>query len=248
MKNVGIIGRCFLKSLLHASHPERYHLLHPPVCRWYITEPTRSVQVLWCWYFFQASHHPPEAPRGSQRSYSHWETLGRCILALLPILSWYLHRTNWQATRIEDHKSSAPGRITSAVRERTCSTEAYHTINWDNLKILGREDREFPPSTSSKGGHLNKETLNTYWQSTGTKDWRSPQSIMSFSVIIWPKIIKGQRALLHNYIIGILLTRMCLHIEIYYVLNDCLNYSVATFESLCSSLQYDTKTFNWPRC
>ena len=42
--------------------------------------------------------------------------------------------------RIKEHKSSAPNRIPSVEH----STEAHHTIDWDIVKILDREDREFP--------------------------------------------------------------------------------------------------------
>ena len=62
----------------------------------------------------------------------------------------YIGQTGRQlGQRIQEHKSSAPSCIPSAVKEH--STEAHHTIDWDNVKILEREDREFPPPR--KGGH-----------------------------------------------------------------------------------------------
>ena len=44
--------------------------------------------------------------------------------------------------RIKEHKPSAPSRIPSAVIKH--STEAHHTVDWDNVKILDRKNREFP--------------------------------------------------------------------------------------------------------
>ena len=87
-----------------------------------------------------------------------WGYLSGCVyeLSCLQCSATYIAQTGRQlGQRIKEYKSSAPSRIPSAVKEH--STEARHTIDWDNVKILDREDREFPPP--SKGGHPNKKTL-----------------------------------------------------------------------------------------
>ena len=66
-----------------------------------------------------------------------------CELSCQQCSATYIGQTGRQlGQRIKEHKSSAPSRIPSAVKEH--SIEAHHTIDWDNIKILDREDREFP--------------------------------------------------------------------------------------------------------
>ena len=44
--------------------------------------------------------------------------------------------------RLKEHKSKAPSRKPSAVSEH--SFEAHHKIDWDNTKVLEKEDRDYP--------------------------------------------------------------------------------------------------------
>ena len=84
--------------------------------------------------------------------------------------------------RIKEHKSSAPSRIPSAVKEH--STEAHHTIDWDNVKILDREDREFPRQV--------KEAIQIRKHSPALNRDQGLEIPSIYNVIIRPKVIKGQ--------------------------------------------------------
>ena len=55
----------------------------------------------------------------------------------------YIGQTGRQlGDRLKEHKSKAPSRTPSAVQEH--STNSNHSIDWDNIKILNREDRDYP--------------------------------------------------------------------------------------------------------
>ena len=84
--------------------------------------------------------------------------------------------------RIKEHKSSAPSRIPSAVKEH--STGAHHTIDWDNVKILDREDREFPRRV--------KEAIQIRKHSPALNRDQGLEIPSIYNVIIQPKVIKGQ--------------------------------------------------------
>ena len=84
--------------------------------------------------------------------------------------------------RIKEHKSSAPSRIPSAVKEH--SPEAHHTIDCDNVKILDREDREFPRQV--------KEAIQIRKHSPALNRDQGLEIPSIYNVIIRPKVIKGQ--------------------------------------------------------
>ena len=85
---------------------------------------------------------------------------------------------------IKEHKSSAPSRIPSAVIKEH-STEAHHKmIDWDNIKILDREDREFPRQV--------KEAIQIRKHSPALKRDQGLEIPSIYNVIIRPKVIKGQ--------------------------------------------------------
>ena len=81
----------------------------------------------------------------------------------------------------KEHKSSAPSRIPSAVKEH--STEAHHTIDRDNVKILHMEDREFPRQVKAIQIIKHSSALN--------RD-QGLEIPSIYNVIIRPKVIKGQ--------------------------------------------------------
>ena len=55
----------------------------------------------------------------------------------------YIGQTGRQlGQRLKEHKSVAPSRVPSAVSEHSSATT--HKIDWDGVKVLDREDREFP--------------------------------------------------------------------------------------------------------
>ena len=87
--------------------------------------------------------------------------------------------------RIKLHISanSAPSRIPSAVKEH--STEAHHTVDWDNVKILDREDRESPPPQV-------KEAIQIRKQSPALNQDQGLEIPSIYNVIIRSKVIKGQ--------------------------------------------------------
>ena len=55
---------------------------------------------------------------------------------------FYIRHTGSQLGERLKHKSLAPSRKFFAVAEHFFTTS--HTINWDNTKVLDREDREYP--------------------------------------------------------------------------------------------------------
>ena len=55
----------------------------------------------------------------------------------------YIGQTERQlGQRVKEHQSTAPSRNPSAVSEHHSDTR--HSIDWDNIKILNREDRLYP--------------------------------------------------------------------------------------------------------
>ena len=97
----------------------------------------------------------------------------------------YIGQTGRQlGQRIKEHKSSAPSRIPSAVKEH--STEAHHIIDWDNVKILDREDREFPSQIKEE------EAIQIRKHSPALNRDQGLEIPSIYNVIIRPKVIKGQ--------------------------------------------------------
>ena len=88
-----------------------------------------------------------------------------CKLSCQQCTATYIGQIGRQlGQRMKEHKSSVSSRIPFAVKEHS-TEEAHHTIDWENIKILEGEDREFP--------HQVKEAPkleNTYRRSTGTKN------------------------------------------------------------------------------
>ena len=105
------------------------------------------------------------------------------ILSCQQCSATYIGQTGRQlGQRIKEHKSSAPSRIPSAVKEH--STEAHHTLDWDNVKILDREDREFP--------HQVKEAIQIRKHSPTLNRDQGLEIPSVYNIIIRPKVIKGQ--------------------------------------------------------
>ena len=96
----------------------------------------------------------------------------------------YIGQTGRQlGQRIKEHKSSTPSRIPSSTVKEP-STDAHHTIDWDNVKIFDREDREFPRQV--------KEAIQIRKHSPALNRDQELEIPSIYNVIIRPKVIKGQ--------------------------------------------------------
>ena len=118
----------------------------------------------------------------------------------------YIGQTGKQlGLRIKEHKPSAPSRISSAVKEH--SIEAHHTIDWDNVKILDREDREFPRQVK-KAIQIRKHS-----PALNRDQGRSPQFITSLFGLSSSKVNNRRYSI---FITGVLQTRMCVFTSKYW--------------------------------
>ena len=98
---------------------KKKHLLHPLVCRWSISETSKSVQVLRCRYFL-LGHTPPSGNYSPSlpRTSSHWQTMCLWTYSCKPCTATFIGQTSRQlGQRIKEHKSAAPSRIPYAVKD-----------------------------------------------------------------------------------------------------------------------------------
>ena len=87
----------------------------------------------------------------------------------------YIGHTGRQiGERLKEHKSLAPSRKLSAVAEHFSTTG--HIIDWENTKVLDREDKEYPARC---GRPFTSKRRNLHW--TVTKDWSYRPYIMDSS-------------------------------------------------------------------
>ena len=95
----------------------------------------------------------------------------------------YIGQTGRQlGQRLKEHKSTAPSRTPSAVTEH--STDSRHSIDWDNVKVLDREDREYP--------RLVREAIQIRRHTPQLNRDQGLEIPTLYTSLIRPKVISGQ--------------------------------------------------------